>query len=142
MIRVVIDTNILVSGIISPKSSPAKIIDFWRERKLTFVTSLKILAEVKRVLSYPRISQKYHLGPSETEEIIKGFSVFSEICSPKERVSVVKDDPADNKFLEAAICAGVQFIVSGDKHLLRLKEYRGIKIISARQFLEELEKEV
>lgn len=62
MIKAVLDTNILVSGLISPKGSPAKILNLWQERKFILVTSQKILKEIKKVLNYPKIIKKYHLS--------------------------------------------------------------------------------
>jgi uncharacterized protein len=64
---------------------------------------------------------------------------FSEFVIPEERIQFIADDPKDDKFLEAAIAGKVDFIVSGDKHLLALKEFRSIPIISGREFLDWLE---
>lgn len=134
------DTNVLVSGIISPKSSPAKIINLWEKREFVLATSRPILQEFRRVLSYPKIARKYHLGKEKINGLVIGFSVFSEIYSPKERTTVIKEDPADNKFLEAAVSAKADFIVSGDKHLLALGGYKGIEILTPREFLRRLRK--
>lgn len=140
MIKAVVDTNVLVSGIISPKASPAKIIDLWYKRKFVLVTSKEILKELQKVLSYPKIAKKYHLDKEKIDEYMKGFFIFSELCSPTKKISVIKDDPGDNKFIEAAITARANFIVSGDRHLLALGEYRGTKILTAKRFLKELRK--
>lgn len=139
MIKAVVDTNVLVSGIISPKSSPAKIINYWRERKFVLVTSPKILQETKRVLNYPKIAKKYHLNKEKINELIREFSLFSEVCKPTKKISVIQQDPEDNKFLEAGISASADFIVSGDSHLLNLREYQGIKILTAKEFIAKLE---
>lgn len=140
MIKAVIDTNVLVSGIISPRAAPAKIIDLWQRRKFVLVTSKEILKELQRVLSYPKIAKKYYLNKEKIDEYLKGFSVFSELCSPTKKISLIEDDPGDDKFIEAAIAARADFIVSGDRHLLALGEYKGIKILTASQFLRELRK--
>lgn len=135
MIKAVIDTNILVSGLISPKASPAKIISLWRERKFVLVISEEIIEELKRVLLYPKIFQKYGLSERTIDKYLKIIKAFSEVVKPKERIELISSDTEDNKFLEVALEANVNFIVSGDKHLLDLKEFRGIKIIKAEKFL-------
>lgn len=139
MIKAVVDTNVLVSGIISPKSSPAKIINCWREREFVLVTSPKILQETKRVLNYPKIAKKYYLNKEKINELMQGFSLFSEVCKPTKKISVIQQDPEDDKFLEAAITAGADFIVSGDIHLLNLQKYQGIEILTAKEFIKALE---
>lgn len=135
MIKAVIDTNILVSGLISPKASPAKIISLWRERKFVLVISEEIIEELKRVLLYSKIFQKYGLSERTIDKYLKIIKAFSEVVKPKERIELISSDTEDNKFLEAALEANVNFIVSGDKHLLDLKEFRGIRIIKAEKFL-------
>ena len=63
----------------------------------------------------------------------------AEFVMPEEHISVIQADPTDNKFIEAAIAGQVDLIVSGDKHLLELKEYKSIPFITAREFLDGLE---
>ena len=74
-------------------------------------------------------------------DYLRGFSVFAEVCKPGKRIFIIRNDPHDNKFIEAAIGGKADFIVSGDHHLLDLKEYQGIKILTVKDFLEELKKE-
>ena len=140
MIKAVVDTNLLVSGLISPRAAPARIIDSWHKRKFILITSGEILKELQRVLTYPKIAKKYHLDKRKVEEYLRGFSAFAKICLPTKRLTVIKDDPEDNKFIEVALFSGADFIVSGNHHLLDLGEYRGIKILTASQFLKELGK--
>lgn len=134
MIKAVIDTNILISGLISPKASPAKIISLWRERKFILVVSEEIIEELKSALFYPKIFKKYGLSKSTIGRYLKIIRAFAEMAKPKESVNLIIADTGDNKFLEAALAANVNFIVSGDKHLLGLKKFRGIKIIKAEEF--------
>ena len=135
MIKAVIDTNILVSGLISPKASPAKIISLWRDRKFILVVSEEILKEVERVLFYPKIFKKYRLDKNLIGKYVKIFRAFAEIVKPREKIDLIEKDAEDNRLLEAALAAEAKFIVSGDKHLLELKEYQGIRIIKADEFL-------
>lgn len=135
MIKAVIDTNILVSGIISPKASPAKIISFWQQRKFILITSEEIINELKEVLSYPRIFKSYNLNIKTVDRYLKMFKAFAEVCQPKGKIKVIEVDPEDNKFIEAALVGGAEFIVSGDRHLLGLKHFKGIKIVRAEEFV-------
>lgn len=135
MVKAVVDTNILVSGLISPKASPAKIISLWRERKFVLVISEEILGEVEKVLFYPKIFKRYHLNKDLIGKYVKMLGAFTEVVKPKARLKVIKVDKSDNKFIEAAVAAGAGYIVSGDKHLLELKKFQGIKIIKAEEFV-------
>lgn len=135
MIKAVIDANILVSGLISPKASPAKIISLWCERKFVLVVSEEILKEVERVLFYPKIFKKYRLDKNSIDKYVKIFRAFAEIVKPEEKLKLVKADENDNKFIEAALTADAGYVVSGDKHLLEIKEFRGTKVIKADKFL-------
>ncbi|MDP2861057.1 MAG: putative toxin-antitoxin system toxin component, PIN family [bacterium] len=136
MFKVVLDTNILISGFISPKSHPAKIIDLWQEGKFILIVSRMILEEVKKVFCYPKISKTYHLDEEKINEYLNGLLTFSEICEPTEKLTAVKIDPADDKFIETAIAGEANFIVTGDHHLLAMGEYEGVRITTARDFCE------
>ncbi|MBL7078474.1 putative toxin-antitoxin system toxin component, PIN family [Candidatus Shapirobacteria bacterium] len=138
MIRIVADTNILISGFISPKGAPAKIINLWREGKFVLATSKDLIKELRRVLAYPRIAKKYKLSKKTVNNYLRGFYLFGVVCRPVKKVEIIKDDPEDNKFLETALAGKVDYLVSGDKHFLKLKEFRGIKILAPRPFLERL----
>lgn len=135
MIKAVVDTNILVSGLISPKASPAKIISLWRDRKFILIVSEEILQEVERVLFYPKIFEKYHLDKNSIGKYLKIFRAFAKVVKPGEKMRIIKADESDNKFIEAAVSAGAGYIVSGDRHLLELKKFQEIKIIKADEFL-------
>ena len=105
------------------------------ERKFILVTSKKILQEVERVLNYPKITKKYHLNKEKITDFLKGLSTFSEVCSPRKKILIIKKDLEDNKFIEAAVVTRADFIISGDRHLLELGEYQGTEIITAKEFL-------
>lgn len=130
-IRAVLDTNIFISGIHWAGAS-GKVLRAWISGKFTIVCSLPIIAEIVRVLMAFKV-------PLEPEDISWWESLILEksvIVFPVEHLSVVLSDPDDDKFLEAAVEGNAQYIVSQDKHLLRIKEYRGIKVIPPEKFLE------
>jgi len=135
-IRVVVYTNVLVSGIISPHGPPRKILDLAIKETIEIVTSNVINIEVLKVLHREHIYNKYHLT-EETIDSITSFLYEGTIMTSDELIIVeIKDDPEDNKFLACAIEGRADYIVSGDKHLLSLKVFRGIKILNPKDFLE------
>ncbi|MGD0283431.1 MAG: putative toxin-antitoxin system toxin component, PIN family [Dissulfurispiraceae bacterium] len=134
-IRAVVDANILISGIISPKGAPRKILELARKDGFTVVSSLSINQEILSVLHRDYIYIKYNL----TEEIIDEISAFlfegTILTEDRYLLSKVKKDPKDDKFIACALEGEADYVVSGDNHLLRLKHYRGIQIIDAQDFL-------
>ena len=133
MKRIVIDTNVIVSSALG--KALVLIFEKWDEGKFTVVVSSDILGEYFEVLN----RSKFKLKQETIDRIIRYLYQFSEFVVPTEKIHVVEADPSDDKFLEAAITGKVDIIVSGDKHLLELKEFRSIPIRSAREFLDWLE---
>jgi len=138
MIKAVVDANVLVSAFISPFSYPREIAGCWRRGEFILVTSREIVEEINRVLHLPRIKVKYRLAESDIQVFVltlihKGNCVSSELA-----LRGVAPDPGDDKIISCAIEGEAQFIVTGDKALQQLKEYQGIKVINARQFISVL----
>lgn len=94
--------------------------------------------ELRRALKYSKIKKIYGLKDKEIDNYIKGLLRVSELVNPKEKLHVVKEDPEDNKFLEAVEASGADFIVTGDKHLLNMKKYRNTEIVTPTMFLKEI----
>jgi putative PIN family toxin of toxin-antitoxin system len=141
MIRAVIDTNVLVSGLIKPDSPPGLILQALRDTKFVAVFSVDLLDELAAVLLYPRIRDKYGIDRTAREAIFALIALRGELVTPAERFRVCRD-PEDNHVLEAAITGKAEFIVTGDAVLLQLKAFRKIKIIPAREFLADVFKAV
>jgi len=132
MRRVVLDTNIIISSALG--GALVLVLEKWGEEKFTVVVTTDVVDEYFEVLNRPKFGLK-----QETIDKIAGFIYqFSEFVVPEEKIKFIEDDPKDDKFLEAAIAGKVDFIVSGDKHLLDLKEFRSIPIITGRDFLDWL----
>lgn len=139
MLRVVIDTNVIVSGILSRKGAPAELLNAWRERRFLLLSSSAIVAEVRAVMQYPRIRHKYHLSDEEIEQVIALLEHDAMLVAGEASVTgSLPDDPMDEMFLACALDGQADIIVSGDHHLLDLASYRDIPIMTARQFLEQL----
>jgi putative PIN family toxin of toxin-antitoxin system len=133
MIRLVIDTNVFVSALISTRSIPALLLDE-AGKKYTLFISKEILDEVEEVIS----RKKFGFTEQKISSAMEAILSFCEIINPGIKVDVIKSDPDDNKILECAIACKASYIVSGDSHLLDLREYGTIKIINPKTAFELL----
>ena len=111
-----------------------KINDAWKEGRFTLVVSEDIISEYLDVLSRPKL----HLTADLVSTILAHVQRKAETVTPTESIDAVAVDPSDNKFLETAAAAKVDCIVSGDNHLLNLRSFRGIPILTARDFIERV----
>ena len=141
MLKVVLDANVFVSALINPHDKPAKILDYVFENKIRLFTSFSIIEELERVLRYPKLMNRHGLQKEELKEFVSDLLSIMSLVEKEEAITVVTEDPSDNKYLSCAFNARVDFIISGDAHLLNLREYEGIRIVTATQFLEMMERE-
>jgi hypothetical protein len=130
MLKVVIDTNVFISAFYMPESRPAGVVLLARRKTILNVISPPILQEVERI-----IRKKLLWDNSKTQSAVRRIRNFSEEVQPQERLAIIADDP-DNRILECAVAGQANFIISGDHHLLDLKNYQGIKIVTPARFLE------
>ncbi|MEW6248790.1 MAG: putative toxin-antitoxin system toxin component, PIN family [Nitrospirota bacterium] len=130
--KVVFDTNILVSAMLW-RGTPYRCLLAIRAGLAELILSPPIIDEFRNVLD-----KKFALTREEVEEGIALVQESARLIGIPGTLRVLTDDPEDDKFIETALVAGAQCLVSGDKHLLRLGDYRGIKVISARAFLDML----
>jgi putative PIN family toxin of toxin-antitoxin system len=135
MIRVVLDANIFVSTVLKSHSKPAKVFQLAKEGKVTLISSKDILSEVKAVLLYPKLRKFHHRTPKEIDAFVKKATRVSFIVPGTTKIQEIKDDPADNKYLSAAVEGRADFVISGDHHLKDLKTFQGIRIIDPSSFL-------
>lgn len=126
--RAVLDTNVIVSGL-GWRGVPAAILDAVADDRLVLVTSAPLLAELRRVLEYPRLA-KVIQGGAQLADLVAASGV---VVSPSRVLTVVRDDD-DNRVLEAAIEGAADYIVSGDADLLDLGSFQGIPIITPGEF--------
>ena len=139
MLHVVIDTSVIVSGILSRKGAPAELLNAWRDRRFLLLCSSAIVAEVRAVVQYPRIRHKYYLSDEEIEQTVALLEHDALLVVGDANVAgSVPDDPKDEMFLVCALDGQADVVVSGDHHLLDLGSYQDIPIMTARQFLERL----
>jgi len=132
-VAVVADTNVIVSALLW-EGNESKIVGLAEEGKINLFTSVALLDELKKALMYER----FGLDEKTVDDNVKYILTVSEITSPKRRLKVIREDPADDRVLECALAGKVRYIVSGDKHLLQLKKFRGVKIVRAKELLDSL----
>lgn len=131
--KVVIDTNVFVSSFFG--GNPRKIIDLWKKGRLTLCLSKDVFDEYIEVLR--RIGLKDEDGLEALLSLFsKGFNIAFTTKTPK--ITVVDKDPDDDKFIECAVALKADVIITGDKALAAVKEYRKIKILTPLQFLKNL----
>jgi hypothetical protein len=133
--RVVLDTNVLVSALLFD-GPPNKLMDYWLGKRIVLLISRDVLVEYYRVLAYP----KFGLTPGEIRELIAANVLpFVETVFVGPHPAVIREDPADDKFLFLAQDGRARTIISGDKHLLSLGKYEGIEVLPVRIFLESFQ---
>jgi putative PIN family toxin of toxin-antitoxin system len=133
-LKVVIDTNVVISALLFG-GAPGKLIASWQRGIIKPFASKEIIEEYLRVLTYP----KFKLSEEEInyllyQEIIPYFDIIDVRPGPQ----IIKEDPEDDKFIICASAAGAGYIISGDRHLLALKEYQKIKILLPSDFIRKL----
>lgn len=138
MTKIVIDTNILVSAILTPEGNPAKILKLVLEGKLNLIISPAILEEIRQVFNYPKLAklmEKNNITRQEVYGFLDKMSRVAIITPGKLDIDVIPKDPADNKIIACALEGDADFIISGDHHLTDLKIFQSIKIIDPAAFL-------
>jgi uncharacterized protein len=129
---VVIDTNVFISALLGGRVGI--IVDEWRAEKFTLIVSEAIVHEYLDVIRRPKLK----IPPRDIAAITDFLFKNAEFVTPLEEVDVIKADPSDNKFFEAALQGNAEYIVSGDEHLLEQRFFRDIPIITAREFIDKL----
>jgi len=132
--KIVCDTNVLVSGMLFGGNCRA-IIRLVSEGHIDGFTSNTLMAELEGVL----LRRKFGLRLQQVEAIVELVRQTFLSVSPVETVAAVPDDPDDDAVLEAAVAAAADVVVSGDDHLLRLGEFRGVRILSPACLIEEFQ---
>jgi putative PIN family toxin of toxin-antitoxin system len=130
----VLDTNVVVSALISPRGAPAEIFRAWHVGRFAYITSPPLLDELARVLSYPRIRRRLGWTDQDRAELLEAVAYAAKLVVPDVRLELIADDPDDNRVLEAALASEAAYIVSGDRHLLELVSYEGAEIVTPARF--------
>ena len=132
--NVVLDTNVFISGIFWRGNFCSQIISAWKDKKFNLVSSLQIIEELIKTLRDFKIKLPDYMIRGWRDLIIQN----SIIVDPEIKLDIAKHK-VDNKFIEAAIAGNAGYIISQDRHLTEIGEYKGIRIIKPDEFLEVLE---
>lgn len=130
MKRIVLDTNVTISALFW-EGNPRKIYDLIRKGKFIMLLSDDMEKEFIRVLGY----EKFGLSPQEITPFLRTLRTHARHVDTKSKIAVIIADPTDNIFLECALDGSADFLISGDRHLLDIKVYKGIEILKATEFL-------
>lgn len=132
-IKAVFDTNVLVSAWFW-RGAESRLVELAEEGVIEAHTSPQLLTELRRALEYP----KFRLEQSEIDEICDYYILVLRTVEPKRSVNVIPEDPEDNRVIECADESVADFIISGNHHLLDLRRYGNMRIVRAKEMLEEL----
>jgi uncharacterized protein len=130
--NIVIDTNVFVSSFLSLKDAPKRVIDLWKTGRIILCLSRDIIAEYVEVLARFGLA-----GQPELRELLDLFARrINVVFVPSPQVlPVIPDDSVDEKFIACAVAAKAEYVVFGDKHLLKLGEYGSIGVVTPSQFM-------
>lgn len=128
-LRIILDTNVLISGLLF-SGPPHLIIKQILTGKYRLHTSADLVAELDYVLK-----SKFPNSRAACADTLEAIKHIAHLAVPHQRIDIIKDGPDDNRILECAVSAEADIIISGDKHLLNIKSFRHIPVISPSEFL-------
>lgn len=131
MIKAILDTNVVISAIVFG-GKPRRVLNLAIEGKVSLFFSEPMFEEIREILG----GRKFRFTAPQLLAVERELEAISDTVYPDKRIKIVKDDPDDDVFIECALAADADYIVSGDKHLLDLKSYGNIKIVNAAEFVE------
>jgi uncharacterized protein len=131
-VKAVLDTNVLISAFVFPGGAPEDVYRRGLDGRITLITSPPLLSELGRVLT-----EKFAWDAGFVEEVLAQLVRIAIVVDPTEHVADITDDPPDNRVLEAAAEGQATVIISGDRHLLTLGTWRGIRILTPGAVMQE-----
>lgn len=134
MVRAVLDTNVIVSSLISPHSPSTALVELIARRQFELLISSEVLAEYEEVLRRPRTQRHHKKTDEEISRFLRRLSKYAEVVAPAPAIGAALTDPDDIAFLECALGGKANVIVSGDNHLLALGAFSGILIVTPASF--------
>ena len=137
--KLVADTNVLISGLLWG-GPPNQILKWARNDLVDVLTCEQTLNELKQVIQYPRIAQRITALETTAQEIIAyAMNIVTFVPNPENIPEIIHEDPSDNVFLALASDHNAHLIISGDHHLLKLKDFRSIQIVTPSLAVEVIE---
>jgi putative PIN family toxin of toxin-antitoxin system len=136
VLRAVLDANVIISAWIQPKGASGQILTSLVDaNSFELIVCSAILAELRRALSSPKVRKYIKFSNQNLDLWVASIELIAQPVDGNIRVHAVAEDPDDNKYIEAAVEGLAQFVVTGDKHLLSLKFYETIRVVTPRVFL-------
>ncbi len=133
--KVVIDTNVTVSGVLTPTGTSGKLLALLTSGAFLLIVSDLLLEEYRRVLARPYLRAEHKLTDLEINSLIETFRALGKLVEPDTTLRIVLADPKDDIFVQTALAGEADYIVSGDKHLLVPGEHRGVPVVTPAAFL-------
>ncbi len=133
--RIVVDTNVLMGGLIAPGKASGRVLALWLEGRVDPVLSPAVREEYRNIFNRMRFGPRRDVA--RREEMLRRLLSSEHVreVHPTQRLGVVTDCPADNRLIECAVTGGARYVVSQDHHLLDVGEYEGVTMVTARDFL-------
>jgi putative PIN family toxin of toxin-antitoxin system len=133
--RLVLDTSVFVSAVLF-RGATNRLVVLWQNDRISILMSAEVLKEYAKVLAYP----KFKLSPEEIQAILeREFLPYIRPVQVKKIVPVIAQDPSDDKFLALAAAGKASCILSGDRHLLNLGSYAGVRILAPDEYLTQFQ---
>jgi putative PIN family toxin of toxin-antitoxin system len=137
-LKVVLDANVWVSALLWG-GKPAEIVKAAEKGRIVVLLTEEIAGEISQVLAYPKIAKVYQAAGLRREDLVETVLKIGKFIQATRKVHVVVEHPADDKFVECALAANAAYIVSGDKHLLKVGSYKKTRILPVSEFLQVIE---
>ena len=113
MFRAVLDANVFVSAILNARGTPGRILDAWRDERFQLLMSHAIIEEIERVLHYPKIARRHQWSSGRIQHFLTLLTDIAILTPGELELSVITDDPADNRYLECAVEGNAGYIEGG-----------------------------
>jgi len=128
-VRIVLDTNVVASGFLWG-GVPRQLLQAAREKRLQLFTSTPLLLELTDILGRAKFARKLAAAQLSVDQLVERYTLLTTVIHPAVIAPTILDDPDDDQVLACALAAKAEIIVSGDRHLLDLKEYQGVRIVT------------
>lgn len=139
MLRVVLDSSVLVSGFLTEGGTTAALFSRYRQGAFALCSSPWIVEETRRALLRPRNMNRYRYRIEDVQQFLDGLARSAQFFRDAPQVPAVTRDPSDDQVIACAVAARADYLVTGDDDMLVLAEHKGIRILTPRQFLDLLE---
>lgn len=134
--RIVLDTNVLISSLFKKESTSAQILALWEQQAVELLISSEGLAEIERVLTYPKVRKRLVYSDDEVQDFVSLLNRAGTNIRPDPMTPLVEADPDDDQFVALALTGRAQYLISGDGHLLDIGRVGDLQIVTPRIFLD------